>query len=150
MLMYSLNLQDRTVRSQKLPWGRSTTVDNTLWNQSMKIWLVLNNIKWFEDVSAIHYHYTTSHCYVPSWYRNTTQMFTLWRVKKNSNVVTSSPDQTPSLLQLPSATVRRGHTSTGRCLPPLLALILAPHPGLRQRLFCPLCLELVAGAWWEL
>lgn len=82
MLMYSLNLQDRTVRSQKLPWSRSTTVDNTLWSQSIKIWLILSNIKWFQDVSTIHYHYATSHCYVPSWYWNTTQMFTLWKVKK--------------------------------------------------------------------
>lgn len=59
-----MNSQHKTVRLSELPWSRSTTVVNTLskdfkrWNQTIKIWLNLNNIKWFEDVfnntSPIH------------------------------------------------------------------------------------------------
>lgn len=143
--MYPLNLQDSF---SKLPWSRSTTGYNTFWNQSINIWLNLNNIKWFEDVSTIHHHYT-SHYYVPSWYWNTTQMFTLWKVKNNSNV-TSSPDPNPITPSAPiSHNPERSHFDR-----PLPSILSCSYPGassrIRQRLFCPLCRELVAGAWWEL
>lgn len=65
------------------------------------------------------------------------------KVKNNSNV-TSSPDQTPSLLQPPSVTIRRGHTSTGQHLPPFRALILAPHPGF-DSVRSVHCVE----SWWR-
>lgn len=107
------NSQGRTVRLSEFPRSRSSTVVNTLskqtkrkikiWNQTIKISFNLKNIKWLLKVT--HHQYTTSHYYVLSWYWNTAQMITIWKVKNNSKV-TSSSDQTPSLLQPPSVTIR--------------------------------------------
>lgn len=63
------------------------------------------------------------------------------RFKNNSNV-TSSPDQTPSLLQPPSVTIRTGHTlRLATTFHPFLLSSWCAPSRIRQRQFCPFVLR---------
>lgn len=89
-----------------------------------------------------HHQSTTSQIYLFGWFSNSTQVFSVQKVKNNSNV-TSSPDQTPSLLQPPSATTWRRHTLMAATLPASLTDIPMPHPRV-DSVHSILC----GDSWW--
>lgn len=115
------------MRLSELPWSKSTAAVNTP-NFKRSIWFSLNNIKWFDNTLLVHN--ITLQC--PQLVLNTTQMFTLWKVKNNRNNCYFIP-------VTPSAPISHNPERSHSGRPPFTALFLVPHLGLDS---------ILVERWW--